>query len=159
MPWITATTATRNPTDTMIPSSVKNERSLWLQAVWSASRIASERGMGLQNSEMRDAGCEMRDGWGAGPHPASPITHPVYSYLNASTGSSLAALLAGYRPNPLPVRAEEARAASTDQSGTCAGMGVRLAMANATTPPASIPTAPPTRVSVEASTRNCHRMA
>src|SRR5438874_595944 len=83
----------------------------------------------------------MRDGWGAGPHPASPITHPVYSYLNASTGSSLAALLAGYRPNPMPVRAEAARAASTDQSGTCAGMGVRLATANATTPPASIPTA------------------
>src|SRR5204862_13885 len=70
----------------------------------------------------------MRDGWGAGPHPASPITHPVYSYLNASTGSSLAALLAGYRPNPMPVRAEAARAASTDQSGTCAGMGVRLAV-------------------------------
>src|SRR6266566_5023690 len=50
MPWITATTATRNATDTMIPSSVKNERSLWLQAVWSASRIASERGMGLEAS-------------------------------------------------------------------------------------------------------------
>src|SRR3989442_4887185 len=45
MPWITATTATRNPTDTMIPSSVKKERSLWLPAVWSDWRIASERGM------------------------------------------------------------------------------------------------------------------
>src|SRR5881396_1352478 len=45
MPWITATTATRNPTDTMIPSSVKNERSLWLHAVWRAWRMASERGM------------------------------------------------------------------------------------------------------------------
>src|SRR6266568_4880666 len=45
IPWITATTATRNPTDTMIPSSVKNERSLWLHAVWRAWRIASERGM------------------------------------------------------------------------------------------------------------------
>src|SRR6266567_3852857 len=45
MPWITATTATRNPTDTMIPSSVKNDRSLWLHAVWRAWRIASERGM------------------------------------------------------------------------------------------------------------------
>src|SRR6266705_1443442 len=41
IPWITATTATRNPTDTMIPSSVKNERSLWLHAVWSAWRMAS----------------------------------------------------------------------------------------------------------------------
>jgi len=27
IPWITATTVTRNPTDTMIPSSVKNDRS------------------------------------------------------------------------------------------------------------------------------------
>src|SRR6266480_1867306 len=45
MPWITATTATRNPTHAMIPSSVKNERSLWLHAVWRAWRIASERGM------------------------------------------------------------------------------------------------------------------
>src|SRR5207244_6653838 len=80
---------------------------------------------------MRDAGCEMRDGWGAGPHPASPITHPVYSYLIASTGSSLAALLAGYRPNPMPVRAEAARAATTDHSGTCAGIGVRRATPNA----------------------------
>src|SRR6266849_4889961 len=68
MPWITATTATRNPTDTMIPSSVKNERSLWLHAVWRAWRMASERGMGLQNSGMRDA-------WVRGriPHPPSRI--------------------------------------------------------------------------------------
>src|SRR3989442_2490213 len=55
MPWITATTATRNPTDTMIPSSVKNERSLWLQAVWSASRIASERGMDYKLRRQRAA--------------------------------------------------------------------------------------------------------
>src|SRR5438132_2938356 len=55
MPWITATTAMRNPTDTMIPSSVKNERSLWLQAVWSASRIASERGMDYKLRRQRAA--------------------------------------------------------------------------------------------------------
>src|SRR5437667_9284418 len=41
MPWITATTATRNATDTMMPSSVKNERSLWLHAACRAWRIAS----------------------------------------------------------------------------------------------------------------------
>src|SRR5438034_4913207 len=75
IPWMTATTATRKPTDTMIPSSVKNERSLWLQAVWSASRIASERGMGLQNSEMRDAGCGMRDAGWVGCGAASRIPH------------------------------------------------------------------------------------
>src|SRR5437764_14435826 len=56
MPWITATTATRNPTDTMIPSSVKKERSLWLHAVWSAWRIASERGMGLELNGKRETG-------------------------------------------------------------------------------------------------------
>src|SRR2546428_14164543 len=32
----------------MIPSSVKNERSLWLHAVWSAWKMASERGMGYK---------------------------------------------------------------------------------------------------------------
>src|SRR5881394_4055549 len=93
------------------------------------------------------------------PSPATPRAVHRYSYLSASTGSSLAALLAGYRPNPIPVRAEAARAATTDHSGTCAGIGVRLASPNATTPPASIPTAPPTTVRVEASTRNCHWMA
>src|SRR6266566_4422870 len=50
MPWITATTATRNPTDTMIPSSVKNERSLWLHAVWRAWRMASEWGRLVQSA-------------------------------------------------------------------------------------------------------------
>src|SRR6266853_3884178 len=40
-----ATTATRNATDTMIPRSVKNERSLWLHAARSASSAASENGM------------------------------------------------------------------------------------------------------------------
>src|SRR5207244_4214316 len=70
-----------------------------------------------------------------------------------------ARLFAGYRPNPIPVRAEAASAARTDHSGTCAGIGVRLDTASATTPPASMPTAPPTSVRVEASTRNCHWMA
>src|SRR2546423_13193853 len=54
MPWITATTATRNPTDTMIPSSVKNDRSLWLHAVWRAWRIASESGMALKPNGKRE---------------------------------------------------------------------------------------------------------
>src|SRR6266571_7862381 len=77
IPWMTATTATRKPTDTMIPSSVKNERSLWLHAVCSACRIASNRGMGLQNSEMRDAGCGMRDAGWVGCGAASRIPHPA----------------------------------------------------------------------------------
>jgi len=45
IPWMTATTTTRNPTDTMMPSSVKKERSLAPQMAWSARRRASVRGM------------------------------------------------------------------------------------------------------------------
>src|SRR5882762_4594748 len=44
MPWMTATTATRNATETMMPSSVKNERSLWLQIVSTARITASNSG-------------------------------------------------------------------------------------------------------------------
>jgi hypothetical protein len=46
IPWMTATTTTRKPTETMMPRRVKNERSLAPQMAWSASRRASERGMG-----------------------------------------------------------------------------------------------------------------
>ncbi len=48
IPWMMATTATRNATETMMPSKVKNERSLWLHAAWSAWRMASESCMGLE---------------------------------------------------------------------------------------------------------------
>src|SRR5205807_4532520 len=85
-------------------------------------------------------------------NPQSQIRN--HSYLSASTGSNLAALLAGYRQNPIPVRAD-APAATIDHSGTWAGIGVRRETANASTPPTSIPAAPPTSVRVEASTRNC----
>src|SRR6266516_4386961 len=84
MPWITATTATRNPTDTIIPSSVKNERSLWLQAVWSASRIASERGMGLEAS----AECGIRNAeWTGGlrfriPHFSLFVAQRLHRFLS-----------------------------------------------------------------------------
>src|SRR5439155_26898070 len=69
------------------------------------------------------------------------------------------ALLAGERPKPTPVSAEAARAATTDHSGTCAGIGVTREIAKARPPPPSMPTAPPTSVRVEASTRNCHKLA
>src|SRR5206468_4289877 len=94
MPWITATTATRNPTDTMIPSSVKNERSLWLHAVWRAWRMASERGMDYklrrQWAAMGGTDAAMR----AAPPAARCRFLPPYSYRSASTGSSRAARLA-----------------------------------------------------------------
>src|SRR5438094_9192272 len=101
----------------------------------------------------------MRDAGWVGCGATSRIPHPVYSYLSASTGSNLAALLAGYRPKPIPVRADAPSAATIDHSGTWAGIGVRRETVNVTPPPTSIPTAPPTRVRAEASTRNCHRIA
>ena len=42
-----------------------------------------------------------------------PSPFPTYSYLNASTGSSRAALPAGYSPKSTPVRIEEITAATT----------------------------------------------
>ena len=59
----------------------------------------------------------------------------------------------------MPVRAEAVSAATMDQTGTWAGMGVKRDTSHATKPPTSIPAAPPTSVSVAASTRNCHRIA
>src|SRR5688572_574255 len=47
MPWITATTAMRNPTDTMMPRSVKKERSLWLRVSRRARAMASKSGKAL----------------------------------------------------------------------------------------------------------------
>ena len=41
IPWITATTATRNATLTMMPSSVKNERSLFARICVAAVRKMS----------------------------------------------------------------------------------------------------------------------
>src|SRR2546421_2617607 len=133
------------------------------------SQLVAPRGLeGLENRLGEGHGGEtngkrpvMTPGKGPDTTLPRPFARPStgYSYRSASTGSNLAALLAGYSPNPIPVRADAARAASTDHSGTCAGIGVRLETANATPPPASIPTAPPTSVRVEASTRNCHWMA
>src|SRR5947207_14852120 len=42
---MTATTAIKNATHTMMPRSVKNDRSLWLHTVCRAWRIASVNGM------------------------------------------------------------------------------------------------------------------
>ena len=53
-----------------------------------------------------------------GPHPASPIPHPVHSYLNASTGSSLAARPAGTTPKISPIAIETAHATTALHTGT-----------------------------------------
>src|SRR5256885_15959509 len=97
MPWITATTATRNPTDTMIPSSVKNDRSLWLHAVWRAWRIASERGMAGENLTGRGT---REEGRGARvlTRPPVLVPPPLHLYRPASPRFKLAALLPGPEP-------------------------------------------------------------
>ncbi len=46
MPWMIATTVMRNPTETMIPRSVKNERSFALRMDCTARRTADHKGMG-----------------------------------------------------------------------------------------------------------------
>ena len=46
IPWMTATTTTRKPTETMMPRRVKKDRSLAPQMAWSARRRASRKGMG-----------------------------------------------------------------------------------------------------------------
>src|SRR2546428_561 len=55
IPWITATTAIRNATDTMMPSSVKNDRSLWLHTVCKAWRMASVSCMNYKLRRQRAA--------------------------------------------------------------------------------------------------------
>ena len=45
IPWMMATTTTRNATETMMPRRVKKERSLLCQIVWRARRRASVRGI------------------------------------------------------------------------------------------------------------------
>src|SRR6266540_3142402 len=52
---MTATTATRNATDTMMPTSVKNERSLWLHAAWRACRMASVNCMARVKTKREDS--------------------------------------------------------------------------------------------------------
>src|SRR6266542_856271 len=82
MPWITATTATRNATDTMIPSSVKNERSLLLHAVWRAWKIASESCIALKLNGKRDTGNGNREcrrhTFPVSPFPFLPSRFPLF---------------------------------------------------------------------------------
>src|SRR5688572_28624306 len=92
---------------------------------------------------------------GTGTPPLSALRSPLpYSYRSASTGSSRLALVAGYIPKQMPVMADAPTAATTDQSGTAAGPGVKDAMAQARRAPTARPIAPPIMVSEAASTRN-----
>src|SRR6266516_6225756 len=72
MPWITATTAIRNATDTMMPSSVKNERSLWLHTVCRACKMASVNCMAGKLTVKRPGK------GGDGPLPPSPAFYRLF---------------------------------------------------------------------------------
>ena len=72
-----------------MPSRVKKERSLLVQMAWSARRRASRRGMARKVD-----GTAVRRKGGTTRIPL-PYRRTDYSYLNASTGSSRAALVAG----------------------------------------------------------------
>src|SRR2546421_76697 len=79
MPWITATTAIRNATDTMMPSSVKNDRSLWLHTVCRACRMASVNCMaGKLTVKEPGKGEGGRVVVGPFPFPASPASYRLF---------------------------------------------------------------------------------
>src|SRR5690348_14058550 len=66
-----ATTAMRNATDTMMPTSVKKERSLWLQAASSAWVMASRKCMWGKTTRA----------WGGGdvvPSSHTPLPTPLF---------------------------------------------------------------------------------
>src|SRR6266540_1522221 len=92
-----------------------------------------------------------------GPHPASPISHPDYSYLNASTGSSLAARAAGAIPNTSPTVIDTTVAIAALHTGTVVLKSSRRLRNSPVPIPTMMPRMPPIKVSVAASTRNCHR--
>ena len=72
-----------------MPSRVKKERSLLVQIAWRARRRASVRGMAPESGRNGGKAVGRYDGvW-------LRYGRTVYSYLNASTGSSLEALFAG----------------------------------------------------------------
>src|SRR2546428_4218022 len=92
-----------------------------------------------------------------GPHPASPIPRPGYSYLNASTGSSLAALAAGAIPKTSPTVIDTIVAIAALHTGTVVLKSSRRLRSSPVPIPRMIPRTPPIKVSVAASTRNCQR--
>src|SRR2546425_404297 len=107
--------------------------------------------------EMRDVGWV---GWcGRIPHPASPIPHPVHSYRNASTGSSLAARPAGTTPKISPIAIETAHATTALHTGTRASNWSAALSSSPIESPSRMPSTPPINVSVAASTRNCHKIS
>src|SRR2546426_3669266 len=107
-----------------------------------------ERGAQLVGAELFD-GDEPALGDGVQPH----------SYLNATTGSSFAARMAGYTPKITPTLAPRPSATATDHRVTRAGRGeIRLTTHASATPPQS-PTTAPSAARVTDSARNWLRMS
>src|SRR5438128_12272567 len=82
-----------------------------------------------------------------------------HSYLNASTGSSLAARPAGTTPKISPIAIETAHATTALHTGTRASNWSAALSSSPIESPSRMPSTPPISVSVAASTRNCHRIS
>src|SRR3989442_1540015 len=82
-----------------------------------------------------------------------------HSYLNASTGSSLAARPAGTTPKISPIAIETAHATTALHTGTRASNWSAALSSSPIESPSRMPSTPPINVSVAASTRNCHRIS
>jgi len=97
------------------------------------------------------------------PPPTSPNLPnlqnlpPGYSYRKASTGSSLAALAAGAIPKTSPTVIDTIVAIAALHTGTVVLKSSRRLRSSPVPIPRMIPRTPPIKVSVAASTRNCHK--
>src|SRR5436190_1949004 len=89
--------------------------------------------------------------------PHSALRIGVHSYLNASTGSSLAALAAGAIPKTSPTVIDTIVAIAALHTGTVVLKSSRRLRSSPVPIPRMIPRMPPIKVSVAASTRNCQR--
>src|SRR5438132_8689071 len=89
--------------------------------------------------------------------PHSALRTLDYSYLNASTGSSLAALAAGAIPKTSPTVIDTIVAIAALHTGTVVLKSSRRLRSSPVPIPRMIPRTPPIKVSVAASTRNCQR--
>src|SRR2546422_8041851 len=93
------------------------------------------------------------------PGLAPGVSGVCYSYLNASTGSSLAARPAGTTPKISPIAIETAHATTALHTGTRASNWSAALSSSPIESPSRMPSTPPISVSVAASTRNCHRIS
>src|SRR5579883_1045333 len=92
-------------------------------------------------------------------HCFTRIRYPHSSDLNATMGSSIAALRAGYTPKKMPTPPDTNSASSTDHTCMSDGKPMASVTSLATPAPHSTPIAPPTSDIVADSIRNCSRIS